>query len=333
MIQAHIPIVSVVMTVYNGARYIAETIECILQQTFSDFEFIIVDDGSTDATGQILQHYAALDRRICLLHNEQNQGISMASNRALAVTQGRYIAITDADDLSMPERLQKQVAFLDEHPAIGVVSTRIRQIDPQGQALSWVDSRPTQPALVQWALFFRCCVAHGSAMVRQCVYQQTQGYDSAYDYGFDYAFWLRVGRFTQIANLPERLLAVRVHAASASQRYRQRQDHYALLAQQRAISTWLGRPIALEVIRAFSHLDKTATLPHAYQAAIVLGELHHAYAQTVSLSTSEQRQIQHNVNKQRCYLLFKAMRLPQLAASALGGNFNKLNRFANFMRY
>lgn len=110
------PTVSVQMAVYNGERFLSATLESILGQHFTDFELMIVDDGSTDRTSDILAAYAARDGRIVLLNNPTRQGISAARNRALATARGRYVAITDADDLSYPSRLQKQVAFLDAHP-------------------------------------------------------------------------------------------------------------------------------------------------------------------------------------------------------------------------
>ena len=112
------PKISVVMPVLNGEKYLAEAIESILNQTFQDFEFIIVDDGSTDQTPEILRSYANKDSRIQIVTNPINRGIGYSRNRGIALSRGEYIANMDADDLCLPERFEKQVRFLDSHPDI-----------------------------------------------------------------------------------------------------------------------------------------------------------------------------------------------------------------------
>src|ERR1051326_97584 len=115
MIEA--PPISVVMAVYNSEQTAPESIDSILQQTFSDFEFIIVDDGSTDATGEILRGYAELDKRI-QVYTQQRSGLIASLNRHCRLARGRYIARMDADDISLPDRFEKQFRFLEAHPEI-----------------------------------------------------------------------------------------------------------------------------------------------------------------------------------------------------------------------
>ncbi|MCY3864790.1 MAG: glycosyltransferase family 2 protein, partial [Chloroflexi bacterium] len=123
------PLVSVVMPVYNREIFVAEAIESILEQTFSDFEFVIVDDGSQDRSPEIIRQYERRDDRIRFLAFKQNKGKAAAKNFGIEAAQGQYIAGMDSDDVSLPQRLEKQVEFLRANPDIGVVGTRARLTD------------------------------------------------------------------------------------------------------------------------------------------------------------------------------------------------------------
>ena len=130
-----LPRITVLTAVYNGARYLAEAIESVLADGFEDFEYVIVDDGSTDATPRILADAAARDPRIVLLRHEPNRGIAAATNRGLAIARGAYIARLDADDISLPGRLAREAAYLDAHPAVALVSMNFDIIDAGGAVL------------------------------------------------------------------------------------------------------------------------------------------------------------------------------------------------------
>src|SRR5687768_10604451 len=130
-----LPSISVLMSVYNGARYLSQSIESILAQTFSDFEFIIIDDCSSDSTPQILNEYARQDSRIRIIRNSENKGLTASLNIGLTQAQGRYIARQDADDISLPQRFEKQIHYLEAHPETIVVSSNIGIIDNTGQYL------------------------------------------------------------------------------------------------------------------------------------------------------------------------------------------------------
>lgn len=124
--------ISVVMSVYNAEKYLREAVDSILAQTNDDFELILINDKSTDSSGDILRQYAQKDSRIVILENEENMGLTKSLNRGLAVAQGEYIARMDADDISVPHRFAKQVQFLDEHPDYSFVSSIGRYIDENG---------------------------------------------------------------------------------------------------------------------------------------------------------------------------------------------------------
>ncbi|MFN8443088.1 MAG: glycosyltransferase family 2 protein [Caldilineaceae bacterium] len=195
------PTVSVQIAVYNGARFLAATLDSLLSQSWTDFELLIVDDGSTDVTPQILADYATRDPRISLLHNPIRRGVSAARNRALAHSCGRYVAISDADDCSYPQRLEKQVAFLDAHPAIGVVSAGVSWIDEAGTPLH-KDQRPADDALLRWRLLFCPPVIHTASMIRRQCLQSIAGYDEGKPCAVDYDLWLRLAPYTKFYNPP-----------------------------------------------------------------------------------------------------------------------------------
>ena len=145
------PRVSVIMTTYNGAKLVSKSIQAILDQTFEDFELIVIDDGSSDATVEVVQCFD--DPRIRLLPNPQNMGISRSRNRALSLARGEFIACNDQDDISKPVRLAKQIAFLDAHPEVLLVSAAV-QLNNGSE--TWADPMPTSsdPLLLHLSLFF-----------------------------------------------------------------------------------------------------------------------------------------------------------------------------------
>ena len=118
--QRTAPMVSVLMAVYNAEKYLTEAVESILVQTFADFEFLIIDDGSVDGSAAILEDYAESDERVKVIHNSENLGLTKSLNIGLKLTQGKFIARIDADDVAVPERFEKQITFMDDHPDIGV---------------------------------------------------------------------------------------------------------------------------------------------------------------------------------------------------------------------
>jgi glycosyltransferase involved in cell wall biosynthesis len=209
------PVVSVIMPTYNAEKYLHEAVDSILSQTFSDFEFIVIDDGSTDTSGIMLSEYARKDARIRVYRQPSNQGIVAALNRGLALAQGKYIARMDADDISLPDRLKKQVAFMDTHPDIGVVGTCAEIINRDGQCIDTIDYPLTDP-LIHWALCFYSPIIHPSIMACCGILRSAGGYLSTYPHTEDYELWARLSPTTHFANLPDRLLLLRMHDSNIS---------------------------------------------------------------------------------------------------------------------
>lgn len=209
-----IPRVSVLLPVYNGAPYLAEAIDSILNQTWRDFELIIINDGSKDESADIIRRYD--DPRIRFFEQE-NQGLAATLNRAASLSQGLYLARQDQDDVSYPERFNKQVAFLDAHPSCGMVGTwaLIREGD--------VDSdrgheHPAENAVLKFDLIFNNPFVHSSMMIRKTAFDAVGGYstDSDRQPPEDYELWSRIARHADVANIPEILLIYREVPSSMS---------------------------------------------------------------------------------------------------------------------
>jgi len=224
------PKVSVVMAVYNDGCYVREAIDSILRQTFEDFEFIIVNDASTDNTKDILLSYQ--DQRIQVIDNHENFGIPRSLNKGLKLTQGKYIARHDGDDISEPERLAKQVAFLEANPDICLVGTWYKKIDSQGNCLGNREV-PCDCTDLRWDLLFYCPFAHSTIMFeRSRVMEKTGGYNEAFRAAQDYDFWSRIARELPVANLNEYLVKYRVNPSSITSTRKKEQDHQAQTIQK-----------------------------------------------------------------------------------------------------
>lgn len=209
------PTVSVILPVYNSDIFLREAIESILSQTYSDFEVIAIDDGSTDATSTILRKYVKIDSRLHIYTQLENRGLVEALNQGLKLAQGKYIARMDADDISLTNRLEKQVDFLENHPEIGVLGTGVEVIDSLGQHQGTMNYSLVHP-LILWELCFHCPIIHPTVMIRHDVLDAVGGYQSVYPCAEDYDLWTRLSEFTQFANLPESLLRLRKHGANVT---------------------------------------------------------------------------------------------------------------------
>jgi len=202
-----LPTVSVVLPVYNGALYVRAAIESILAQTFSDFELIIIDDGSTDTTAQVVT--SIQDSRIIFL-KQPNKGLAETLNRGISLARGRYIARHDHDDMSLPTRFEKQVAFLDAHPDYALLGTR-STIWVLDQPTTRGHAHPSDDALLRFELLFDCPFVHGSVMIRRDALREVGGYttDKSRQPPEDYELWSRLIRHSKVSNLDEALLIYR----------------------------------------------------------------------------------------------------------------------------
>jgi hypothetical protein len=243
----------VLTTVYNGARYLDEAIASILGDSFADFEYVIVDDGSTDATPELLGRAAAGDARIVVLRNDANRGIPASANRGLAVARGEYIARLDADDVSLPGRLAAEVAALDAHPEVALVSMNYETFRDDGVVLGR-SQRDHPPIVVEYLLNFSNSLGgHSQVMFRRSAIEAAGGYDQSCPVSLDYDLYTRILRHGRILVLPELGMRYRVHGESISATSRGRQIEVGRRVVQRTLSTYLGRLLTDAEVLAVTH--------------------------------------------------------------------------------
>ena len=222
------PRASVALAVYNGEPYLEASVDSILSQDFTDFEFIIIDDGSTDGTKTLLERKAAQDPRIRLFF-QANAGQTPSLNRGLSLARAPLIARQDADDLSLPGRLGRQVERMEGDPGIVLCSTHLRFIDGSGAFLYDQCRSPDDPAW--WLHFANHLGGHSQVMMRREAIAAVDGYDESIRHTQDYDLWLRLLPRGRIVVIPEVLLAYRLHAGSMSHARREAQqaEHEAIL--------------------------------------------------------------------------------------------------------
>jgi GT2 family glycosyltransferase len=207
------------MSVYNGERFLELAIDSILAQTHSDFEFLILDDGSSDGSADILAAYAKQDSRIRIISRE-NKGLVVSLNELIANAKTPIIARMDCDDIAHPERFAKQIAFLDANPDYGVVGTWIDCIDADGAILSPKgEDHPTDHDAFLSRIGTDTTLCHSSVMMRRELVNRAGGYHTAFKHCEDLDLWLRLASLTKLCSIPERLMQYRHWEAQVSNRH------------------------------------------------------------------------------------------------------------------
>jgi cellulose synthase/poly-beta-1,6-N-acetylglucosamine synthase-like glycosyltransferase len=227
------PVVSVVMIVCNVERFLAEAIESILGQTFRDFEFLIVDFGSTDKSKSIVSSFAEKDQRNC--------GLAEARNAGCFLAQGRYIAIIDADDISLPERLMWQVEFMDKHPEVGLLSGTTEWIDSEGRSL-FVNDDASRGNAIRAGRTFRWEFSQTTFLIRSDAFAEVGGYRAAFLQAEDYDLVLRISEHFQCANLKQVVAKFRVHIDQTSIAKHRQQTLCTLAAELSSSARKAGKP-------------------------------------------------------------------------------------------
>lgn len=242
--------VSVVMSVFNGSQFMRESIESILGQTYADFQFVIVDDGSDDDSWDILTEYAIQDDRLLLVRNQSNMGLTRSLNKALRISRGKYIARQDADDLSLPERLEKQVRFMEAHPHVVLASSNHDRIDQEGRFVRRMKLDCHFEMIVWNLLFSNYLGGHSQVMFRRDQVMDLGGYSETCHYAQDYELWIRLLEHGQIVILPDILLKYRLHDARLSNTASRDQLLCVLEASRKHISRYLPEALTLSEVAA-----------------------------------------------------------------------------------
>ncbi len=240
------PPITVLLPVHNGERYLEQAIASVLAQSFEDFELLIVNDGSTDRTQEIIDAFR--DSRIRRITRSSNLRLIATLNEGLGLARGRYVARMDADDLCAPRRLELQYRYLEAHPEIGVLGSAVRVIDEHGRP-GPVYRFPRGHDLIDWAMPLVCPMAHPSVMMRRDAVLAAGGYAAWALHAEDYDLWERMSRLTRFANLPEPLLDLRKHGGSVTVREAERTAATVATVCARCLSGRLGRPVSEAVAR------------------------------------------------------------------------------------
>jgi glycosyltransferase involved in cell wall biosynthesis len=245
------------MPVFNAESFVAGAVQSILAQTHTNFELIAIEDGSTDRTADILRSFH--DKRLRIITNNGNRGIVESLNAGLGSAAGEYIARMDADDEALPERFERQLAFITLRPDVAVLGTSVQLIDESGQAIGH-EGFPLTDAAIRKTMFVHNPFCHGSVLIRREVLTQCGGYDGRFLHNEDYDLWLRIGARHQLANLPDTLLRRRIHRESITSKreieltaYRIRTLAHAVFSYYRnpLYAVYLVRPVLAFAARRF----------------------------------------------------------------------------------
>ena len=226
------PKVSVLMSVYNSERYLREAIDSILNQTLEDFEFIIIDDGSTDASNQIIKSYP--DPRLKLVKNEKNIGLTKSLNMGINLCRGEYIARMDADDIRLPKRLKIQFNFMDSNPEVGMCGTLNKGLDNNKVGVS---KYPEDHDSICCMLLFQNVFDHSTLMMsKKKLFEYRLKYDDSIKYAQDYELISRAARFFPLTNIQQVLVFSRTHPDQIANRYHKSQKSVTRLVQERQLN-------------------------------------------------------------------------------------------------
>lgn len=223
--------ITVIMSVYNGESSLRDAVESILNQSMPRFEFLIVNDASTDGTAQILRFYKENDKRIEILTNERNLGLTRSLNRALNAAKGRFVARQDADDISLPNRLERQYEFLMKHADVCMAAASFSIIDPEGKEIFPRHYDLDDQQIVNFMKRGNI-VTHGSVMFRRKEILELGGYREYFQYAQDYDLWLRILDKYNIYIIPEYLYKIRLSVENLSMKRCFLQEQYARLARR-----------------------------------------------------------------------------------------------------
>lgn len=251
------PKISVIMSVYNGMPYLEEATESVLNQTYKNFEFIIVDDASTDQSWKYLK--SIKDKRIKLIKNKKNLGLAASLNIALRQAQGDYVARMDADDVSLPNRFEEQVKFLLKNPSIDLCGTWVDLINEHGTIIG-EKKFPTDPQKLKKAITWYAPVVHPTYFGRKFFFEKIGGYNIDYDFAEDYDLLSRARAKFRITNVPKKLLLWRLQNKRRSREDMRKMDIIDLKIKLESLKR--DGPTPEGVLALFKKIMLTYLLPN-----------------------------------------------------------------------
>lgn len=250
-----IPVISVVMAVYNGEKYLAEAIESVLAQTCQDFEFIIIDDASTDGTVEILQYYCSADQRISITRNAENAGLGCSLQKGISLARGQFIARMDADDRSRSDRFMRQIRFLGEHPEILASGGDFELISQDGVSQGKTEC-PKNPEIMRWRMLLGSgmIIHHGNTMFRREFFEKF-GIYADLRAAQDFELWSRLFYLKPLplANMEESQYFSRQHGEAITTKSKDLQEHTAIRIRTKTISNFLSEEIEEEALIAYRY--------------------------------------------------------------------------------
>jgi glycosyltransferase involved in cell wall biosynthesis len=283
------PRVTVLMPVHNSEMYLSESIESILNQTYGDFEFIIINEDPGSITRAILDRYSKKDDRIKVYHQER-QGLIASLNKGCELANGEYIARMDADDICLPERLERQLSFMDENPSVGVCGSWAEIIDSNGDLIGNF-CPPTSTALIKWNLIFYCGIAHPSAIFRKESVKELGFYHKDCLHCEDYDLWVRAMNHFEFGNIPEFLLKLRKHNRNLTLVYYQEHGNNVLKVSQRAADHILKQEIPLEIIDILREPNHAKNAGDTREASTILYRLCKLFVNRNDIPEADRKQI------------------------------------------
>jgi GT2 family glycosyltransferase len=306
------------MSAYNAATYIDESVSSILAQTFRDFEFIIINNGSLDQTRSILDRYRKLDSRIRLYYHEQ-EGLAPALNYGFRLARGRYIAVMDSDDFSLSRRLEMQLDYMERHPEIGILGAWIVHMDAAG-TLKSIWSPPTNPKTVKWTNFFGVCVPCQSMLMRREIAARLDYFRTDLAFAADVDFLLRASSITELSNVPVVLHRYRIWPGSTTQFNFSsvHETHVRLLAAY--VTDFLKLEPPVEAVRGLRQTRIGPPVTERRQIGLtadLIQRISRRFVQQNHLSLVEKREISWDAAKRLALLAVQASRCGALGSLPL----------------
>lgn len=289
------PEITIILSVHNSELYLAETLDSIFEQTFTNFELIIIDDCSTDNTREIIKEYTNNNKKCQVYHNSSNQGLTKNLNFGIRYARGRYIARMDADDICAKDRLYIQYSFLENNSDISVVGSWVQFIDKFGTITGFFQP-PTTDSLIKWELLFQNPLVHPSIMFRKEIIERFGNYDEKCYCSQDYELWIRLYFQLKYAIIPKYLLQLRKHENNLSSTH----SHFQTEVWNRCSNAVIARLISEKTIsKPVIEIITGQTDPKSFielnKAVKTLIRIYHSFIRVFPLKQDEKKYIKNSL--------------------------------------